>query len=165
MIVSSHFKESHWLNKMGHVAEVLHVPDAFKDFDVDLRKVERTAEEYRNSYNAVQKETFWMTFLQMVSNLLSFLQVTQTDFYELNQWQILCSASKVGEKHTALVLNIGTYPEEDAAYKLLNNLSLALPLVVVVTWVLDALLAAAYLKWFHPWKIILQEVSLSRESD
>jgi len=27
----------------------------------------------------------------------------------------------------------------------------------VVTWVLDALLAAAYLKWFHPWKIILQE--------
>ena len=64
----------------------------------------------------------------------------------------------MGEKHTALVLNIGTYPEEDVAYELLNNLSLALPLVVVVTWVLDALLAAAYLKWFHPWKIILQEV-------
>ena len=79
--------------------------------------------------------------------------------------QTLCSASKVSEKHTALLLNIGTYPEEDAAYELLNNLSLALPLVVVVTWGLDALLAAAYLKFFHPWKIILQEVSLSRESD
>ena len=64
----------------------------------------------------------------------------------------------MGEKHSALLLNIGTYPEEDAAYKLLNNLRMALPLVVVVTWVLDALLAAAYLKWFHPWKIILQEV-------
>ena len=64
----------------------------------------------------------------------------------------------MGEKHTALLLNIGTYPEEDAAYKLLNNLRMALPLVVVVTWVLDALLAAAYLKWFHPWKILLQEV-------
>ena len=64
----------------------------------------------------------------------------------------------MGEKHTALVLNIGTYPEENAAYELLNNLSLALPLVVVVTWVLDALLAAAYVKWFHPWKNILQEV-------
>ena len=64
----------------------------------------------------------------------------------------------MGEKHTALLLNIGTYPEEDAAYKLLNNLRMALSLVVVVTWVLDALLAAAYLKWFHPWKIILQEV-------
>ena len=65
----------------------------------------------------------------------------------------------MGEKHSALLLNIGTYPEEDAAYKLLNNLRMALPLVVVVTWVLDALLAAAYLKWLHPWKIILQEVS------
>ena len=64
----------------------------------------------------------------------------------------------MGEKHSALLLNIGTYPEEDAAYKLLNNLRMALPLVVVVTWVLDALLAAAYLKWFHPWKIILQAV-------
>ena len=69
------------------------------------------------------------------------------------------------EKHTALLLNIGTYPEEDAAYKLLNNLRMALPLVVVVTWVLDTLLAAAYLKWFHPWQIILQEVSFIRESD
>ena len=67
----------------------------------------------------------------------------------------------MGEKHSALLLNIGTYPEEDAAYKLLNNLRMALPLVVVVTWVLDALLAAAYLKWFHPWKIILQEVLCS----
>ena len=69
------------------------------------------------------------------------------------------SASKVSEKHSALVDNIGTYPEEDNAYELLNNLSMALPLLVVVTWVLDALLAAAYLKWLHPWKIILQEVS------
>ena len=68
----------------------------------------------------------------------------------------------MGEKHTALLLNIGTYPEENAAYKLLNNLRVALPLVVVVTWVLDALLAAAYLKFFHPWKIILQEVSFIR---
>ena len=45
------------------------MPDAFKDFDVDLKNVERNPEEYRNSYNAVQKETFWMTFLQMVSNV------------------------------------------------------------------------------------------------
>ena len=65
----------------------------------------------------------------------------------------------MGEKHTALLLNIGTYPEEDAAYELLNNLSTALPLLVVVTWVLDALLAAVYLKCLHPWKILLQEVS------
>ena len=36
---------------------------------------------------------------------------------------------------------------------------IALPLVVMVSWVADSLLAVVYLKWFHPWKIILQEVS------
>ena len=65
----------------------------------------------------------------------------------------------MSERHSALVLNIGTFAEEDEAYKLLNNLSMSLPFVVVVIWIFDALLWAVYLKWFHPWKIILQEVS------
>ena len=69
------------------------------------------------------------------------------------------SASKVNERHSALFLNIGTFAEEDEAYELLNRLSISLPIVAMVTWVLDALLAAVYLKWLHPWKIILQEVS------
>ena len=69
------------------------------------------------------------------------------------------SASKVRERHSVLVLNIGTFAEEDEAYELLNSLSMYLPLVVMVTWVLDALLAGIYLKWLHPWKILLQEVS------
>ena len=65
----------------------------------------------------------------------------------------------MSEKHSALVDKIGTYPEEDKAYKLLITCSVALPFLVLVTWALDALLALAYLKWFHPWRIILQEVS------
>ena len=69
------------------------------------------------------------------------------------------SAYKVSERHSVLVLNIGTFAEEDEAYELLNNLRLSLPLVVMVTWILDALLAIVYLKWLHPWKILLQEVS------
>ena len=68
------------------------------------------------------------------------------------------SASKVREKHSVLLLNIGTFAEEDEAYELLNSLSMSLPLVVMVTWVLDALLAAVYLKWLHPWRILLQRV-------
>lgn len=68
-------------------------------------------------------------------------------------------ASKVRERHSVLVLNIGTFAEEDEAYDLLNSLSMSLPFVVMVTWILDALLAAIYLKWLHPWKILLQEVS------
>ena len=63
------------------------------------------------------------------------------------------------ERHAVLVLHIGTFAEEDEAYELLNSLSMSLPLVVLVTWVLDALLAAVYLKWLHPWRILLQEVS------
>ena len=62
------------------------------------------------------------------------------------------------ERHSALLLNIGTYAKEDEAHELLNNLSMSLPFVVMITFLLDSLLAAVYLKWFHPWKIILQEV-------
>ena len=68
-------------------------------------------------------------------------------------------AFKVAERHSVLVANIGTFVEEDEAHELLNRLSIFLPIVVMVTWVLDALLAGVYLKWFHPWRIILQEVS------
>ena len=65
----------------------------------------------------------------------------------------------MGEKHSALVLNIGTFAEEDEAYELLNNLRMSLPFVVMITSFFDALLAAVYLKCLHPWKILLQEVS------
>ena len=65
----------------------------------------------------------------------------------------------MGERHSALVLNIGTFAEEDEAYELLNILSMSLPFVIMITWFFDALLAAVYLKWFHPWRIILQEVN------
>ena len=65
----------------------------------------------------------------------------------------------MAERHSVLVDNIGTFAEEDEAYELLNRLSITLPIVAMVTWVLDALLGAVYLKWLHPWRIILQEVS------
>ena len=68
------------------------------------------------------------------------------------------SASKVTDRHLVLVANIGTFAEEDEAYELLNSLSISLPIVVMVIWIFDALLAYVYLKWFHPWRIILQEV-------
>ena len=63
------------------------------------------------------------------------------------------------EKHLALRDNIGTYEEEDKAFDLLTWLSWHLPVFVVASALLDLLLAVVYLKWLHPWKIILQEVS------
>ena len=79
--------------------------------------------------------------------------------FEKFHGEIFLAASKVGERHSALVQNIGTYATEDEAYETLNTLCIALPLTVVSTWILDALLAAAYLNWFHPWRILLQEVT------
>ena len=53
--------------------------------------------------------------------------------------------------------NIGTFAKEDEAFDLLNKLSWQLPIFVIVSALLDLLLAIVYLKWLHPWKIILQE--------
>merc|ERR1719458_459270 len=127
MNVSSHFKSTSWLNKTGHVVESLHVPDVYKDFDVDLNpEEERTPEDYRMAYDSVLKETLLMTFLQMVSNHLLLVP-------------LLVTAFKVSERHLVLVANIGTFAEEDKAYELLNRLSVILPIVPLVTWVLDGL--------------------------
>ena len=68
----------------------------------------------------------------------------------------------MSERHSVLVANIGTFAEEDEAHELLNKLSISLPIVATITWVLDAVLGYVYLKWFHPWKILLQEVSSLR---
>merc|ERR1712037_170692 len=100
--------------------------------------------DYRMNFDSVLKETLCMASLQGVSNLPLLVP-------------LLVTASKVRERHSVLVLNIGTFAEEDEAYELLNNLSACLPLVVIVTCILDALLAGVYLKWLHPWKILLQE--------
>ena len=80
MKVSNHFKEAGWLNKIGHVVESLHVPDVYKDFDVDGKgeEKERTPENYKVAYNSVLKETLWMTSLQMVSNLLLLIPLLDT---------------------------------------------------------------------------------------
>ena len=63
------------------------------------------------------------------------------------------------EKHLTLWNNIGTFEEEDEAFNLVTKLSWQLPIFVVSSALLDLLLAIVYLKWLHPWKIILQEAS------
>ena len=64
------------------------------------------------------------------------------------------------EKHLVLRDNIGTFAKEDEAFNLLTRLNWQLPIFVIASALLDLLLAFVYLKWLHPWKIILQEVSL-----
>ena len=79
MNVSNHFKSANWLNKIGHVVESLHVPDVYKDFDIDMDpEEEQTPEDYRKGYNSVLKETLWMAVLQMVSNLFLLVPLLVT---------------------------------------------------------------------------------------
>ena len=68
------------------------------------------------------------------------------------------SASKVREKHLTLRDNIETFAKEDEAFDLLTRLSWLLPIFIISSAILDLVLAFVYLKWLHPWKIILQEV-------
>ena len=62
------------------------------------------------------------------------------------------------EKHLALLDNIGTFAEEDEAFDLLTRLRWQLPIVLVSFAIVDLVLAFVYLKWLHPWRVILQEV-------
>ena len=62
------------------------------------------------------------------------------------------------ERHLVLRDNIGTLVEEDEAFDLMTRLSWQLPIFVIALAILDLVLAVVYLKWLHPWKIILQQV-------
>ena len=73
----------------------------------------------------------------------------------MNKISRLSPAAKVTEKHLALRDNIGTFAEEDEAFDLLTRLSWQLPIFVIASAVTDLVLAFVYLKWLHPWKIIL----------
>ena len=78
-VLSVHFKETGWMNKIGHVVESLHVPDVYKDFDVDLNpEEEKTPKIYKTAHRYVLKETLCMTFVQMVSNILLLLPLFYT---------------------------------------------------------------------------------------
>ena len=67
------------------------------------------------------------------------------------------SVCNVSKKHLALRDNIGTFAKEEEAFDLLTMLSWQLPIFVIVSALLDLLLAIVYLMWLHPWRIILQE--------
>ena len=58
-------------------------------------------------------------------------------------------------RHELLEGAIGVLPEEEIAYKWVNQLSWILPIVVITGALLDMLLVYVYMKFAHPWKYIL----------
>ena len=61
------------------------------------------------------------------------------------------------EKHLTLRDNIGTFAKEDEAFDLLTRLSWQLPVFFISSTIADLIMAVVYLKWLHPWKIILEK--------
>ena len=53
--------------------------------------------------------------------------------------------------------NIGTFAKEDEAFDLLTRLSWQLPVFFISSAIADLIMAVVYLKWLHPWKIILEK--------
>ena len=62
---------------------------------------------------------------------------------------------KIQERHNLIRPAIGVHPREQESYDLATSLLHALPSVVVVSAIFDQLLVVVYMKWFHPWKDIL----------
>ena len=60
-----------------------------------------------------------------------------------------------------VVAHIGAFEEEQNAFDLMSRLIWQLPLFIVLTAILDLLLVLVYMKWLHPWKAILEDVSRS----
>merc|ERR1719507_974955 len=147
MATSIPFRKARWQTKLLHLLESTNVPDTFMDWDDDEEdevEMEKTPEEYRIRWKSVLNETVGIIGLHMFSNLLMLLPIFVT-------------TSKVREKHLTLRDNIGTFAKEDEALDLLTRLSWQLPIFVISSAFLDLVLAYVYLKWLHPWKIILEE--------
>ena len=51
--------------------------------------------------------------------------------------------------------------EEQKAFDLMSRLIWQLPLFMVVTALIDLLLVLVYMNWLHPWRGILEDVSMS----
>ena len=58
-------------------------------------------------------------------------------------------------RHELLKGAIGTFPEEDYGFDLVNSLSWILPLGIVMGSLVDAVLVYVYMRYFHQWKDIL----------
>ena len=65
------------------------------------------------------------------------------------------TAANIKARHELLEGAIGVLPEEEIAYKWVNQLSWILPIVVIIGALLDMLLVYVYMKFAHPWKYIL----------
>ena len=64
-------------------------------------------------------------------------------------------AHHVKARHALLKGAIGTFPEEDYGFDMVNSLSWILPLAIVMGSLVDIILVYVYMRYAHQWKDIL----------
>ena len=92
---------------------------------------------------ASKQDVLVLTTLHYSKLIVSFIRVFQI------------TAANIKARHELLEGAIGVLPEEEIAYKWVNQLSWILPIVVITGALLDMLLVYVYMKFAHPWKYIL----------
>merc|ERR1712226_754063 len=69
---------------------------------------------------------------------------------------IILTGLRIQERHNLILPVIGVFTQEDEAFLLVIRLSWVLPLALIVFSLVDVLLIWSYIKFFHPWREILQ---------
>ena len=72
-------------------------------------------------------------------------------------YESIFSAINVDERHSTLLANIGTFPEEREGFARIMFLSWILPSIVLATTLIDLILVFLYMRFLHPWRCILDD--------
>ena len=66
------------------------------------------------------------------------------------------------ERHELLLGAIGVFKEEEDAYQLATKFTWILPVVILCGGLVDLALIVVYMKFAHPWKVILYKEKVSK---
>ena len=79
------------------------------------------------------------------------------DKKKIEIYESIFSAINVDERHSMLLANIGTFPEEKEGFARLMFLSWLLPTIVLATTLTDLVLVFLYMRFLHPWRCIIDD--------
>ena len=159
--MSMKFRKASCGSKLQHVIECLSLPESFNNWD----DAEGSVEDLRKQRKKVFKEILATSALHLISNMLMLIPLlyagkTLKDNSSANP--SILPGFRIQERHNIIVPVIGAFPEEKAAFSLVQVLVWAAPVTVVAAALGDLFLSWAYLWFFHPWRDILAKVGHGR---
>ena len=77
--------------------------------------------------------------------------------FEIFVDESIFAALNIHKRHSTLLTNIGTFPEEKEGFARLMFLSWLLPTIVLATTLIDLVLVFLYMRFLHPWRCIIDD--------